>query len=74
MCRLEQLGLGNFVIAAFDPEALSYCRGQALPCFAAFPVQDPTDEPMGSGSHDYGSKNFRRLPVTKLKSAQVSYN
>ena len=33
VCRLQQLEVPNYVIAAFDAEAMAFCRKQVLPCF-----------------------------------------
>lgn len=33
VCRLQQLEVPNYVIAAFDAEAMAFCRTQVLPCF-----------------------------------------
>lgn len=33
VCRLQQLAVPNYVIAAFDAEAMAFCRQQVLPCF-----------------------------------------
>jgi hypothetical protein len=65
VCRLEQLRVSNFVIAAFDAEALAYCSDRTLPCFAAL----PDDADNTSAAFEYGSNAFRAL--TKLKSVQV---
>ena len=66
VCRLEQLRVSNFVVAAFDAEALAYCRARVLPCFAA----GPEDADGKGAAFEYDSDAaFRAL--TKLKSVQV---
>jgi hypothetical protein len=65
VCRLEQLRVSNFVIAAFDAEALAFCSDRVLPCFAAL----PDDADNTSAAFENGSDAFRAL--TKLKSVQV---
>ncbi len=37
VCRLGQLGVPNYVIAAFDADAFAFCRRQVLPCFPVSP-------------------------------------
>ncbi len=37
VCRLQQLEVPNYVIAAFDAESMAFCRREVLPCF---PVND----------------------------------
>jgi hypothetical protein len=65
VCRLDQLRVSNFVVAAFDSDALAFCRRHILPCFTAWPVSKAG----GGAAFEYNSKAFRAL--TKLKSVQV---
>jgi hypothetical protein len=37
VCRLGQVGVPNYVIAAFDADAFAFCRRQVLPCFPVSP-------------------------------------
>lgn len=43
VCRLQQLGMNNYVIAAFDADAFAYCQSQVLPCFAVHYDTHPAD-------------------------------
>jgi len=35
VCRLNQLHINNYVIAAFEDEAMAFCQKEVLPCFRA---------------------------------------
>lgn len=66
VCRLQQLDIRNFIVAAFDPDAYTFCRKHVLPCY---PVSAAVANVNDSSAHEYGSKAFRTL--TKLKSQEV---
>lgn len=84
VCRLNGLGVTNYVIAAFEDEAMAFCRDQVLPCFLARnalrddqeaaqakplkAVLRGTAQPK-SEAVKFGSTEFRAL--TKVKSQQV---
>ena len=62
-CRLGQLGVENYLAAAFDEDSHAFCKGRRIPCFAAFEGTNIT------AAQVFGSKEFQAL--TKLKSLQV---
>lgn len=75
LCRLRQLNVTNYIVAAFDNDAFQFCREHVFPCF---PV-NRTDEAREAGkgaeknaterSFHYGTPDYKR--TTKLKSQQV---
>jgi hypothetical protein len=68
VCRLRELQIENFVVAAFDEDVLAYCVRQQLPAFLAANERDePANVTHASASID--QPEF--APVTKLKSIQV---
>jgi hypothetical protein len=76
LCRLQKLGIDNYVIAAFDKESFEYCLRSKLPCFPVDPhfTFESSKVPASFTGNEtsvfaYGSEKFKSL--TKLKSQQV---
>lgn len=80
LCRFAQLGVHNYLIAAFEPEAMIFCRERKLPCFDVTSLDEDNEAPVPSGpltqeaqrledAQIFGSPAFQRL--TKLKSRQT---
>jgi hypothetical protein len=64
VCRLQELGINNYIVAAFDKESYEYCLSKVIPSITAF-----NHTLSITSAADFGSKEFRAL--TKLKSLQV---
>eukprot|EP01135_Chromosphaera_perkinsii_P001950 Nk52_evm7s214 gene=Nk52_evmTU7s214 len=76
ICRLQDLALDNFVIAALDMEAFHMCRQMLLPCFPQFEVEDgpPNDHHRVRGIRKdigEGAKKRRKYLSVLAKSADV---
>lgn len=77
LCRFAQLGVRNYLIAAFEPEAMSFCRDRNLPCFdvSSFDEDNKASVPLKKDTQRledaqvFGSPAFQSL--TKLKSRQT---
>jgi hypothetical protein len=84
LCQLQRLDVNNYVIAAFEVEALAFCKRHMLPCFAAYRHEQSGSGPASAESSDqraaalstlntsaveYGTAGFKTL--TKAKSQQV---
>jgi len=77
LCRFAQLGVRNFLIAAFEPKAMSFCRDRNLPCFDVTPFDEDNEASVPlrqetqrlESSQVFGSPAFQSL--TKLKSRQT---
>ena len=76
LCRFAQLGVRNYLIAAFEPEAMTFCRGRNLPCFDVTSFGEDKEASVLSTQESqrledaqvFGSPAFQSL--TKLKSRQ----
>ena len=72
LCRLHSLKITNYVVAAFDPTAYTFCKKHGLSCFpiSTEVASHPSDTKSNASiAHDFGTTAFRAL--TKLKSQQV---
>ena len=64
-CRLDQLGITNYIVIAFNAEALVQCREEKLACACGFDATHVA----GTQAAYFGGEDFKKL--SKMKSRQV---
>jgi hypothetical protein len=77
LCQLQRLDVNNYVIAAFELEAMAFCQRHMLPCFAAYHHEQSGSGPASANAGAKGkpaeSSNQRVAVLSALDPSAVEY-